>query len=94
MATRPVLLYPERWRHLRSRYEEVIPSGPALCARYNADLSAEGLSALGCGNMDPERVQELDAVDQVENLLKIGLSAGEKIKLEHFGSFAQQAAVA
>jgi len=61
-----------------------------LYARYNADLSAEGLRALGCGNMDPEKVQKLDAVDQIENLLKIGLSAGEKIKLEHFGPFAQE----
>ena len=59
-------------------------------ARYNADLSAEGLRALGCGNIDPGKVQKLDAVDQIENLLKIGLSAGEKTKHEHFGPFAQQ----
>ena len=65
-----------------------------LHARCNADLSAEGLSALGCGNMDPEKVQKLDAVDQIGNLLKIGVSAGEKIRLEHFGPFAQQAATA
>ena len=65
-----------------------------LYARYNADLSAAGLSALGCGNMDPEKVQKLDAVDQIGNLLKIGVSAGEKIRLEHFGPFAQQAATA
>jgi hypothetical protein len=62
-----------------------------LYARYNADLSTEGLDTLGCGNMDPEKVQKLDAVDQMDNLLKIGLSAGEKIKLEHFGPFAQEA---
>lgn len=61
-----------------------------LYARYNADLSTEGLGALGCGNMDPEKVQKLDAVDQMDNLLKIGVTAGEKIKLEHFGSFAHQ----
>ena len=65
-----------------------------LYARYNADLSAEGLRALGCGNMDPEKVQKLDAVDQIENLLKIGFSAGQQIKLEHFGPFAQPAATA
>jgi patatin-like phospholipase len=61
-----------------------------LYARYNADLSAKGLAALGCGNMDPEKVQKLDAVDQIDNLVRIGLSAGEKIKLEHFGPFARQ----
>ena len=59
-----------------------------LYARYNADLSAEGLQALGCGNMDPEKVQKLDAVDQMDNLLNIGLSAGKKIKLEQLGPFA------
>ena len=43
-----------------------------LYARYNADLSAAGLKELGCGNMDPEKVQKLDAVDQIDNLLEIG----------------------
>jgi uncharacterized protein len=61
-----------------------------LYARYNADLSQEGLDALGCGKMDPERVQKLDAVEQIGNLLQIGLSAGEKIRLEHFGSFGRE----
>jgi hypothetical protein len=62
-----------------------------LYARYNADLSREGLDALGFSQMDPEKVQKLDAVDQIDNLLQIGLNAGEKIKLEHLGSFAQKA---
>jgi hypothetical protein len=65
-----------------------------LYARYNADLSAEGLEMLGCGEMDPEKVQKMDGVDQIENLLKIGLSAGQQIKLEHFGPLAHQAAIA
>ena len=65
-----------------------------LYARYNADLSAEGLSALGCSSMDPEKVQQLDAVDQIDNLLTIGRSAGKKVNLEHFGTFAQRAASA
>jgi hypothetical protein len=37
-------------------------------------------------------VQKLDAVDQIKNLLNIGFSACQQIKLEHFGPFAQQAA--
>lgn len=65
-----------------------------LYARYNADLSAEGLDALGCSKMDPKKVQKLDAVDQVDNLLEIGFSAGEKIKLEHLGAFAERAGTA
>jgi uncharacterized protein len=58
-----------------------------LYARYNADLSAEGLKALGCGNMDPAKVQRMDGVDQIDNLLKIGEKAGRNIDLKHFGSF-------
>lgn len=58
-----------------------------LYARYNADLSREGLEALGLGNLSPERVQKLDAVDQMSNLLAIGQAAGRDVSLAHFGSF-------
>jgi hypothetical protein len=58
-----------------------------LYARYNADLSAEGLERLGFPSVDPEKVQKLDAVDQMDNLLAIGQAAGQQILLEHFGSF-------
>jgi uncharacterized protein len=59
-----------------------------LCARYNADLSPEGLDALGCNKMDAERVQKLD---EIEKVIQIGLKADDKIKLEHLGSFAPKA---
>ena len=65
-----------------------------LYARYNADLSAGGLDALGCGEMDAGKVQKLDAVDQIDNLLQIGNKAGQKIKAEHFGVFAENLASA
>ena len=65
-----------------------------LYARYNADLSQEGLDALGCGSMDPKRVQQLDGVDQIDNLLEIGLKAGEKIEAGHLGSFVRKAGAA
>jgi len=44
--------------------------------------------------MDTEKMQKFDAVDRIENLLKIGPSAGKQIKLEYFGPFPQQAATA
>jgi|SRR5580658_160860 hypothetical protein len=47
--------------------------------------------ALGCSKTDSERVQKLDAVDQIENLIQIGLKAGDKIKLEHLAFFAPKA---
>jgi uncharacterized protein len=58
-----------------------------LYARYNADLSSQGLQALGCGGMDPEKVQKMDGVDQMANLLVIGEKAGLQIDLKHFGPF-------
>jgi hypothetical protein len=60
-----------------------------LYARYNADLSSEGLEALGCGGLDPEKVQKMDGVDQIDNLLEIGERAGERIDLKHFGPFVR-----
>ncbi len=60
-----------------------------LYARYNADLSADGLEKLGCGEMEPEKVQKMDGVDQIENLLKIGEQAATGIDLKHFGAFVR-----
>lgn len=65
-----------------------------LYARYNANLSRSGLDALGCEEMEPDKVQKLDAVDQMANLLRIGEKAGAAIDLQHFGSFAQRAGAA
>ncbi len=60
-----------------------------LYARYNAELSGKGLAALGFPDAPVERVQKLDATDQMETLLAIGLEAGKAVLLEHFGPFAQ-----
>lgn len=37
------------------------------------------------------RMARLNAVDQIENLIQIGLKAGDKIKREHLASFAPKA---
>jgi len=39
--------------------------------------------------MDPEKVQKMDGVDQIDNLLKIGTQAGQDIDLKHFGPFVR-----
>jgi hypothetical protein len=56
-------------------------------ARYNADLSREGLDALGLPQADPSQVQKLDSVDQMDMLLQIGEAAGCEVDAVHFGSF-------
>lgn len=63
-----------------------------LYARYNADLSAKGLQALGLGGLDPEKVRQMDAVDQIPNLIAIGRKAAEEVDLDDWGSFVPRAA--
>jgi hypothetical protein len=59
-----------------------------LYARYNADLSREGLDALDCADIRPEDVQQLDSVEHMDELLRVGRAAGRQVSLSHYGSFA------
>ena len=53
--------------------------------RYNAELTREGLAALGCGGIEPTRVQKLDSIDALADLQKIGTAvAAQRIKPAHF----------
>ena len=57
--------------------------------RYNADLSAGGLAALGLGDVEPARVQKLDAVDGIPDLQRVGRAlAGRDVREAHFAGFA------
>jgi hypothetical protein len=58
-----------------------------LYARYNADLSREGLDAMGLHDIKPENVQKLDSVKYVGDLRRVGRKVAEQIKIDHFGSF-------
>jgi len=58
-----------------------------LYARYNANLSKEGLEALGLGDLNPDDVQKLDSIDHIEDLLQIGYAVGDEINASNFGSF-------
>jgi|ERR1017187_2976905 hypothetical protein len=59
-----------------------------LYARYNADLSRQGLDRMGFHQTRPEDVQKLDSVDHMDELLAVGAKAGEQVDVAHFGSFA------
>jgi hypothetical protein len=62
-----------------------------LYTRYNADLSQEGLSAMQLSDIDPHKVQKMDAVDQISNLIRIGQTNAEaQVNLAHFGNFPAQ----
>ena len=56
--------------------------------RYNAELTREGLEALGLRDIEPESVQKLDAVDRIPELREVGRAVAEKkVKREHFAGF-------
>jgi len=56
--------------------------------RYNAELTREGLDALGCTKIEPEAVQKLDSVAAIDELLAVGDAvAVHKLKASHFAGF-------
>ncbi|MEO6288886.1 MAG: patatin-like phospholipase family protein [Ginsengibacter sp.] len=58
-----------------------------LYARYNADLSREGLDEMGLTNIDSNHVREMDSVLYIDQLRQVGQKAAEQISMHHFGSF-------
>ena len=66
------------------------PCTPKLFSyvRYNAELTAEGLADLGCGDVPPKRVQQMDAVSAIGDMRKVGQAvARKKVELDHFRGF-------
>jgi patatin-like phospholipase/acyl hydrolase len=65
------------------------PVGPKLFtyARYNAELTYDGLAALNLSNIEPANVQQLDSIQFIGDLQKVGQAVAEKVKAEHFQSF-------
>jgi predicted acylesterase/phospholipase RssA len=56
--------------------------------RYNAELTREGLDALGCRDIEPEAVQQLDSIDGIPDLRSVGKRVAETKVLErHFEGF-------
>lgn len=55
-----------------------------LYARYNAELSAKWLSDHGLGDVDAAKVAQLDSVEHLHDLVRVGQKLAEEVKLEHF----------
>lgn len=55
--------------------------------RYNAELSEDGLKALGLPDIKPEDVQKLDSVEHIPELQRVGKAVAKKVKPEHFLGF-------
>jgi patatin-like phospholipase/acyl hydrolase len=57
-------------------------------ARYNAELSREGLNQLGLPQILPEHVRQMDSVDYIPEMQVVGQKVAEiEVKPEHFDGF-------
>jgi patatin-like phospholipase/acyl hydrolase len=66
------------------------PAGPKAFTylRYDADVSREGLNALGLQDIQPEHVQLMDSVDYIAPIQRVGQAvASRKVKPEHYDGF-------
>lgn len=56
--------------------------------RYNAELTRRGLGALGLGDVIPEHVQQMDSIEHIGDLRKVGEAvAAANVKAAHFTGF-------
>ncbi len=55
--------------------------------RYNAELSREGLDALGLPHIRPQDVQRLDSVDYMHELQQVGEAVARSVQPDHFSGF-------
>ncbi len=58
-------------------------------ARYNAELSEDGLTQLGLPKVRPEQVRQMDSVEFIPQMQLVGQKIAEiEVKPEHFNGFA------
>jgi patatin-like phospholipase/acyl hydrolase len=56
--------------------------------RYNAELTKDGLTALGLPNVKPANVQQLDSIDHIDELQAVGRAVGDRdVKIADFEGF-------
>ncbi|HET6980296.1 MAG TPA: patatin-like phospholipase family protein [Pyrinomonadaceae bacterium] len=53
-------------------------------ARYNAELSRKWLDRRGLNNVDPAKVAQLDSVEHIPDLIRVGQALAKEVKIEHF----------
>jgi uncharacterized protein len=58
-------------------------------ARYNAELSEDGLKQLGLPQIRPEQVRKMDSIEFISELQEVGRKVAElEVKPEHFDRFS------
>lgn len=63
-------------------------------ARYNVDLTSQGLASIGCEELIGRKLHQLDAVNLVHEMQAVGRAvAKSRVRIEHFERFIKQAPV-
>ena len=57
--------------------------------RYNADVTREGLDALGLQHIEPCNVQQMDSVAHISELQEVGRAVAKQVNIDHFAGFLQ-----
>ena len=57
--------------------------------RYNADVTREGLDALGLQHIEPRNVQQMDSVAHIGELQEVGRAVAKQVNIDHFAGFLQ-----
>jgi uncharacterized protein len=67
------------------------PVSPKLFTymRYNAELTREGLNALGLPRIEPRSVQQTDSVEHISELQDVGRAVAKQVNITHFAGFLQ-----
>ena len=67
------------------------PVSPKLFTymRYNADVSRQGLDAMGLQHIEPGNVQQMDSVDHITELREVGRAVAKQVNIDHFAGFLQ-----
>jgi patatin-like phospholipase len=68
----------------RSERDPNDPDRQFTYARYNAELSTKWLTKRGLADVDPAKVAQLDSVDHIDDLIRVGQALAKEIKVEHF----------
>lgn len=65
------------------------PVSPKLFTymRYNADLTRDGLDALGLPHIEPRNVQQLDSVAHISQIQEVGRAVARQVNIDHFDGF-------
>ena len=58
-----------------------------LYARYDAELTRQGLDRLGLRDVNADAVRALDSTDAIDDLLRVGGAVAEHVSLDHLRPF-------